>query len=123
MVGTDRAPYLLALRLAGRRVLVAGGGSVAARRVPALLDAGADVLVIAPELSLALHDLATAGKITWAARAYGTGDCAGAWLVCACTGDPAVNAAIAAEADADRIWCVEHTSELQSPCNLVCRLL
>jgi uroporphyrin-III C-methyltransferase/precorrin-2 dehydrogenase/sirohydrochlorin ferrochelatase len=106
MVGTDPAPYLLALRLAGRRVLVAGGGSVAARRVPALLDAGADVLVIAPELSLALQDLAAAGKITWAAREYGAGDCAGAWLVCACTDDPAVNAAVAAEADAARIWCV-----------------
>jgi uroporphyrin-III C-methyltransferase / precorrin-2 dehydrogenase / sirohydrochlorin ferrochelatase len=106
MVGTDPAPYLLALRLAGRRVLVAGGGSVAARRVPALLDAGADVLVIAPELSPALHDLASAGKITWAVREYRAGDCAGAWLACACTSDPAVNAAVAAEADAARIWCV-----------------
>ena len=106
MVGTDPAPYLLALRLAGRRVLVAGGGSVAARRVPALLDAGADVLVIAPELSLALQDLAAAGKITWAAREYGAGDCAGAWLVCACTDDPAVNAAVAAAAEQQRTWCV-----------------
>jgi uroporphyrin-III C-methyltransferase / precorrin-2 dehydrogenase / sirohydrochlorin ferrochelatase len=106
MVGTDPAPYLLALRLAGRRVVVAGGGRVAARRVPALLDAGADVLVIAPELSPALQDLATAGRITWAARPYGGGDCAGAWLVCACTDNPAANAAVAAEADAARIWCV-----------------
>jgi uroporphyrin-III C-methyltransferase/precorrin-2 dehydrogenase/sirohydrochlorin ferrochelatase len=98
--------YLLALRLAGRRVVVAGGGAVAARRVPALLDAGAEVAVIAPELSPALHDLAAAGRITWAARGYAGGDCSGAWLVCACTDDPAVNAAVAAEADAAGIWCV-----------------
>ncbi len=101
-----RAPYLLALRLAGRRVLVAGGGAVAARRVPGLLDAGAEVAIIAPELSPALADLAAAGRVSWAARGYAEGDCAGAWLVCALTDDPAVNAAVAAEADAARIWCV-----------------
>jgi len=106
MTATDGAPYLLALRLAGRRVVVAGGGTVAARRVPALLDAGAEVAIIAPELSPALHDLATAGRISWAARGYTAGDCRGAWLVCACTDDPAVNAAAAAEADAAGIWCV-----------------
>jgi len=106
MVATDRAPYLLALRLAGRRVVVAGGGNVAARRVPALLDAGAEVIVISPGLSPALDDLATGGRIAWTAREYAGGDCAEAWLVCACTDDPAVNAAIAAEADAARIWCV-----------------
>ncbi len=86
-----RAPYLLALRLAGRRVLVAGGGAVAARRVPGLLDAGAEVAIIAPELSPALADLAAAGRVSWAARGYAEGDCAGAWLVCALTDDPAVN--------------------------------
>ncbi len=106
MVATDRAPYLLALRLTGRRVLVAGGGTVAARRVPALLDAGAEVAIVAPELSPALHDLAIAGRISWIARGYAAGDCAGAWLVCACTDDAAVNAAAAAEADAAGIWCV-----------------
>ncbi len=41
MVAGTAAPYLLALRLDGRRVLVAGGGGVATRRVPGLLDAGA----------------------------------------------------------------------------------
>ena len=99
MAGTDRAPYLLALRLTARRVVVAGGGVVAARRVPALLDAGADVAIVSPELSPTLQDLAAAGQIRWTARDYANGDCAGAWLVCACTSDPAVNAAVAAEAD------------------------
>jgi uroporphyrin-III C-methyltransferase/precorrin-2 dehydrogenase/sirohydrochlorin ferrochelatase len=106
MVATDGAPYLLALRLAGRRVVVAGGGTVAARRVPALLDAGAEVAIISPQISPALQDLAAAGRISWAARGYAAGDCGGAWLVCACTDDSAVNAAVAAEAEAAGIWCV-----------------
>ena len=106
MVADAAAPYLLALRLAGRRVLVAGGGSVAARRVPGLLDAGADVLLISPEVTPSLHDLILAGRIGWQSRGYAPGDCAGAWLVCACTDDPAVNAAVAAEAEAAGIWSV-----------------
>ncbi|MEP7026086.1 MAG: NAD(P)-dependent oxidoreductase, partial [Actinomycetota bacterium] len=106
MVATDQAPYLLGLKLTGRRVVVVGGGVVAARRVPALAEAGAQVVLVAPELTPALHDLASAGRLTWVQRAYAAGDCAGAWLVCACTSDPAVNAAVAAEAEAGRIWCV-----------------
>jgi uroporphyrin-III C-methyltransferase/precorrin-2 dehydrogenase/sirohydrochlorin ferrochelatase len=106
MVAGTAAPYLLALRLHGRRVLVAGGGAVAARRVPGLLDAGAEVLVVSPRITVSLHDLAEAGRIRWESREYAPGDCAGAWLVCACTDDPAVNAAVAQEAEAARIWSV-----------------
>jgi len=99
-------PYLLGLRLGGRRVLVAGGGAVASRRVPALLDAGADILLVSPEVTASLQDLAEAGRIRWEARGYRTGDCAGAWLACACTDDPAVNAAVAAAAEEQRTWYV-----------------
>jgi uroporphyrin-III C-methyltransferase/precorrin-2 dehydrogenase/sirohydrochlorin ferrochelatase len=106
LVADAATPYLLALRLTGRRVLVVGGGSVAARRVPGLLDAGANVLLISPEVTPSLHDLILAGRIGWQSREYARGDCAGAWLVCACTDDPAVNAAVAAEAEAAGIWSV-----------------
>ena len=106
MAGTDNAPYLLALRLAGRRVTIIGGGTVTARRVPALLDSGADVVIISPELSPQLAELAAAGRIRWTQRGYAPGDCAGAWLVGACTSDPDVNSAVAGEADAAGIWCV-----------------
>ena len=61
MAATDQVPYLLAVGLAGRRVVIIGGGGVAARRVPGLADAGAVVTVVAPELTPALHDLAGAG--------------------------------------------------------------
>jgi uroporphyrin-III C-methyltransferase / precorrin-2 dehydrogenase / sirohydrochlorin ferrochelatase len=106
MVGTDHGPYLLALRLAGRRVTIIGGGTVAARRIPALLDSGAEVVVISPELSPALAEFAAAGRIGWIQRGYAHGDCAGAWLVGACASVPDVNSAVADEADAAGIWCV-----------------
>jgi uroporphyrin-III C-methyltransferase / precorrin-2 dehydrogenase / sirohydrochlorin ferrochelatase len=106
MASTDGQPYLLGLRLQGRRVVVAGGGAVAARRVPALLDAGADVRLVSPEVTGSLEGLALAGRIDWVQRGYAAGDGADAWLVCAFTSDPAVNAAVAAEAEATRTWCV-----------------
>ncbi|MEU6726814.1 uroporphyrinogen-III C-methyltransferase [Nonomuraea wenchangensis] len=99
-------PYLLGLRLSGRRVLVVGGGRVAQRRVPALLEAGAEVTVVSPSVTPALDDLIAAGRITWHARPYEVGDCDGAWLVQACTDDRSVNTAVAAEAEAKRVWCV-----------------
>ena len=99
-------PYLLGLRLRGRRVLVVGGGALATRRVPALLDAGADILLVSPTVTTSLEGLAAAGRIHWAARRYEPGDGAGAWLVCACTDDPAANAAVAAAAEEQRTWCV-----------------
>ena len=99
-------PYLLGLRLSGRRVVVVGGGAVASRRIPALLDAGAEILLVSPKATASLEDLAAAGRIRWAARGYSPGDCAGAWLVCACTDSPAVNQAVAAAAEAQQTWCV-----------------
>jgi uroporphyrin-III C-methyltransferase/precorrin-2 dehydrogenase/sirohydrochlorin ferrochelatase len=99
-------PYLLGLRLQGRRVVVVGGGAVASRRIPALLDAGAEIVLVSPQATASLEDLATAGRIRWAGREYSPGDCAGAWLVCACTDSPAVNQAVASAAEAQQTWCV-----------------
>lgn len=60
--------------------------------------------LITPEVTPSLEDLLD--QVTWQRRAYAPGDCAGAWLVQACTDDPAVNRAIADEAEEARIWCV-----------------
>jgi uroporphyrin-III C-methyltransferase/precorrin-2 dehydrogenase/sirohydrochlorin ferrochelatase len=62
------------------------------------------VELITPELTPSLEDLLD--QVTWQRRAYAPGDCAGAWLVQACTDDSAVNAAIADEAEEAGIWCV-----------------
>lgn len=101
--------YPVTLGLHGRRVLVAGGGPVAARRVAGLLAAGARVDVVAPDLVPALADLVAAGAIAWVPRPWETEDLlqpSPAWFVHAATSDPVVNATIAAQAESERIWCV-----------------
>ena len=94
--------YPLTLDVTGRRTVVVGGGTVALRRARTLLAAGAEVQVIAPVVN---GELAGLG-VTISRRRYRPGDLAGAWLVHAATDDPAVNAAVAAEADQLRVWCV-----------------
>jgi uroporphyrin-III C-methyltransferase / precorrin-2 dehydrogenase / sirohydrochlorin ferrochelatase len=97
--------YLLGLRLRGRRVVVIGGGAVAARRIPRLLAAGAAVALVSPEVTPALEELAAQGRIRWLRRPYAAGDCGDAWLVIACSSRAEVNAAVAEEAEANRTWC------------------
>ena len=98
--------YPTALRLLGRPVLVVGGGPVAARRAKGLLDAGARVTVVAPVASAALRELADAGLLTWEPRAYSSADVDGVWFVQTATGDSAVDAQVSADAEVQRIWCV-----------------
>src|SRR5690349_16860177 len=97
--------YPLSLRLEGRRAVVVGGGSVALRRVTGLREAGAAIVVVAPRLTPTLADLADRGQITAHRREYQTGDLDGAWLVLACTDRPEVNAAVAADAERQQLWC------------------
>ena len=98
--------YPTALRLLGRPVLVVGGGPVAARRAKGLLDAGARVTVVAPLASDALSELAASGLLTWEPRTYLSSDVDGVWFVQTATGVAAVDAQVAADAEAQRIWCV-----------------
>lgn len=98
--------YPTALRLLGRPVLVVGGGPVAARRAKGLLDAGARVTVVAPLACPALADLNDAGLLAWEPREYRHSDVDGAWFVQTATGDAAVDAQVAADAETQRIWCV-----------------
>ncbi|HWM39311.1 MAG TPA: SAM-dependent methyltransferase, partial [Streptomyces sp.] len=104
--GTEHSAYPVGLRLAGRRVVVVGGGSVAQRRLPGLLSAGADVLVISPSVTPSVEAMADAGEVTWERRPYADGDLAEAWYALVATDDPATNTAASAEAEACRVWCV-----------------
>src|SRR3954451_1293571 len=97
--------YPVGLRLLGRRVVVVGGGRVAPRRVAGLLEARALVTVVSPEVTPALEALVAPGSLTWVPRRYEPGDLDGAWYAVAATDDPAVNAAVAAEAERARIFC------------------
>ncbi len=98
--------YPLGLRLAGRRVLVVGGGAVATRRVPALLDAGAEVVLVSPEITPALRSHVDAGRVLWAQRPFRPSDVDGCWLVQAAIDDPAAAAEITAAAEQRRVFCV-----------------
>jgi uroporphyrin-III C-methyltransferase / precorrin-2 dehydrogenase / sirohydrochlorin ferrochelatase len=94
--------YPVEIDLNGRLAVVVGGGAVALRRTRTLVESGARVMVVAPEIASELAALAT----QVCRRRYRDGDLAGAWLAHAATDDPAVNAAVAAEAERARIWCV-----------------
>jgi len=95
--------FPLFLKLAGRKVLVVGGGSVAAAKTAALLDAGAEVVVVAPDLAAPLTDLAAAGKIQLARRSFEAADLGGTWLVVAAA-TPDVNRVVAAAAESQRLF-------------------
>jgi hydroxymethylbilane synthase len=90
--------YPVALSVFGRRALVVGGGAVAERKVRGLMEAHAEILVVAPTLTPPLAALAEAGAIGWKPRRYEPGDLSGAFLAFAATNDDATNASVAAEA-------------------------
>ncbi len=92
--------YPLLLDVTGRRVLVVGGGTVGARRAARLAEAGADVVVVAPEAG-PMPDGVEVQR-----RPFESQDVVDAWLVVACTSDPAVNEAVAAAAEGRRIFCI-----------------
>ncbi|WP_028838988.1 siroheme synthase CysG [Thermomonas fusca] len=98
------ALFPLFLDLRGRRVLVVGGGEVAARKVLALLDSGAAVAVVAPALAPALAALAKANRLAHIAAAFAPEQLDGSWLAIAATDDDAVNRAVAAAAHARRMF-------------------
>ena len=98
--------YPAGLALGGRRVVVVGGGTVAQRRLPGLLAAGADVEVVAPAVTPAVEGMATARELRWTARRYRDGDLDAAWYALAATDDPQVNAVVSAEAERRRVFCV-----------------
>lgn len=93
-------PYVACLTLDGRLCVVVGGGSVAARKVEALLECAARVRVVSPVLAPRLRTLAETGRIEWIARGYAPDDLAGAALAFAATNAAAVNRQVAADAAA-----------------------
>ncbi|WEH19315.1 uroporphyrinogen-III C-methyltransferase [Streptomyces sp. VNUA24] len=106
----EHPAYPVGLRLTGRRVVVIGGGQVAQRRLPALIAAGADVVLVSPSATPSVEAMADAGELTWERRRYAEGDLAEAWYVLVATGDPVANARASAEAERHRIWCVRSDS-------------
>ncbi len=82
--------YPIHLKLTGKRVLVVGGGRVASRRVPRLVDCGAHVTIVSPDLAPELQRFVDHGSILWVDRRFLADDVEGATLVIAATGDRGV---------------------------------
>ena len=86
------------LKLTARRCVVVGAGTIAEGKIAALLEAEAQVTVVAPEALPRVREWADGGDVTWVRREYREGDLAGAFLAVAATATPAVNRAVFAEA-------------------------
>jgi len=95
--------YPLFLKLAGRQVLVVGGGPVALGKVRALLEAKAVITVVAPQIEPELEALEKKGNISIAHRSFEQSDVEGSWLVVAAA-PPAVNRSVAAAAESLRLF-------------------
>ena len=91
-------------RLDNKPVLLVGGGEVAERKARLLLDAGAQLTVVAPELDPELAELAANGSIEWLAGEFAPAQLAGKWLVVAATDRREVNALVYQSANQARIF-------------------
>jgi glutamyl-tRNA reductase len=88
---TPEAVFPVGLLLDGRACLVVGGGKIATRKVRALLEAGAHVTVVSPEVQTELAELAAGGQIRHHARDFAPADVTGQFLVFAATSFEPVN--------------------------------
>lgn len=98
------AHYPVSLVVAGRPVLVVGGGPVAGRKALGLAECGAVLTVVAPRVAATIEMLERDGRAAVERRSYRAGEAAAYRLVLTTTGDPAVDGAVFADADAAGVW-------------------
>jgi uroporphyrin-III C-methyltransferase/precorrin-2 dehydrogenase/sirohydrochlorin ferrochelatase len=97
--------YPVSLEVRNRPCLVVGGGGVALRKVQGLVEEGARVTVIAPEVVEPLAEMAARGEIVLDRRSYG-GDADQSWpLIFAATDDRETNARVFHDAEQAGVWC------------------
>jgi len=96
--------YPVMLDVGERSCLVVGGGGVALRKVQGLVEEGARVTVVAPELVDPLRDLLAKAEIDWLQRPYRSGEAADYTLVFAATDDRALNRRIFNDAEGAGVW-------------------
>jgi len=96
--------YPVFLDIAGKPVVVIGGGKIAHQKVAGLLKAGAEVTVISPELNREMSKLAAGARFRHIQRGYQSGDLEGYVLAFVATDDRTVNATVAQEGKQRRVW-------------------
>jgi siroheme synthase-like protein len=97
----EKRYYMACLDLEGRSVLVVGGGRIAHEKVVGLLECGADVTVVAPQIRPDLREL----RVRWLPRRYERDDLAGRYLVVAATELEALNASVSRDAARRSLLC------------------
>jgi siroheme synthase-like protein len=104
---TDRRALIgqpVNLLVRGRRCVVVGAGTVAARKIDALLAAGADVTVVAPRLGDDVRQWRDEGRVRVVERPFEPADLDGAWLATTATDQPDVNRAVYDAGESRRVW-------------------
>jgi precorrin-2 dehydrogenase/sirohydrochlorin ferrochelatase len=101
---TAATGYPVNLVLSGRRVVVVGAGRIAARKIEALLAAGAAVHVVAPEPGDEVRAWRDEARLTLDERGFTPSDLEGVWLAFTATDDPAVNRAVYEEGERRRVF-------------------
>lgn len=99
------ALYPVYLDLQGKCCVVVGGGLVGERKVRGLLDAQAQVVVIAPEITDGLGAWVAQKQIVWQNRPFVSDDLTGCFLVIAATNNAQVNGSVVALAQEKGILC------------------
>src|SRR5579859_2564405 len=92
-------------KLDGRRVVVVGGGEIAAGKLGGLLQTGARIVVVSPALNSHVTALVKEGKIDWLEKEFTQEDLHDAFLVIAATSVPSVNESVYRAADARGLLC------------------
>jgi precorrin-2 dehydrogenase/sirohydrochlorin ferrochelatase len=100
-----------------RRTVVVGGGTVAARKVKDLLEAGTQVTVISPKLTTELQSLVDEEQVTLIRRPYRAGDLSEAFLVIAATDSGYVNQKVWHEAE--QVGCLVNVVDDPAHCNFI----
>ena len=98
---SEKRFYMTCLDLEGRSCLVVGGGTVALEKVRGLLECGARVTVVAPQIVDELRAL----DVELVRRGYRTADLDGRFLVVAATSTSSLNRRVFREAEARSLLC------------------
>ena len=104
-MGREQSLFPMFVNLEGRPCLMVGAGRIAESKIPGLLEAGAKVLVVAPEANPTITEWANSGRITWEQRSFQSADLNGKFLVIAATSLRDLNAAVFHEARQRNILC------------------
>ncbi|MDR4434118.1 precorrin-2 dehydrogenase [Bacillus tequilensis] len=85
----------LHISLEKKKVVIAGGGSIALRRLKTVLSEGADITLVSPDVEPEIKQMADNHRIRWVSRTIEKEDYLDAFLIIAATDHPAVNKEIA----------------------------